>query len=193
MKVDIDSIVVVIVSLLFLVFSGLLRSRKKKPVMKSNLKYKPPSGQAFKGKDLLNDAVTMINDPFAKLEKMFNTPEQTYSQEGESLEEAAMKETGYTEVIPGKKAVSQEVPVKQESQSLEVIVDEVAEYLKEKEISKSALKTEKMFDDGDLTQQEKRIGSIQDQKKKAKIPLFENVDDIKKAVIYSEILNRMEY
>ncbi len=193
MKVDIDSIVVVIVSLLFLVFSGLLRSRKKKPVMKSNLKYKPPSGQAFKGKDLLNEAVTMINDPFAKLEKMFNAPEQTYSQEGESLEEAAIKELGYTEVIPGKKEVSQEVPVKQESQSLEVIVDEVAEYLKEKEISKSAIKTEKMFDDGDLTQQGKRIGNIQDQKKKAKIPLFENVDDIKKAVIYSEILNRKEY
>jgi len=182
MKMDVDSIVVIIVSILFLIISGLTKRRKNKPAVKSSLLSKQTSNQ-----------ITMINNPFDKLEKMFNIPEQTDSQEGESLEVGAEQEPGLTEVVTDNKARSQEVPLEQESQSLEVIVDEVAEYLKEKEISKTAVKTREQFDKMDLTQQEKRTGGNLEQKPKVKIPLFENIDDIKKAVIYSEILNRKEY
>jgi hypothetical protein len=198
MKMDVDSIVVIIVSILFLIISGLTKRRKKKPAVKSSLLSKQTSNQRVTGKGLLNQTVSMINNPlinnpFDKLEKMFNIPEQTDSQEGESLEVGAEQEPGLTEVVTDKKATSQEVSLKQEAQSLEVIVDEVEEYLKEKEISKTAIKTGKQFDEMDLTQQEKRTGDNLERKPKVKIPLFENVDDIKKAVIYSEILNRKEY
>ena len=198
MKMDVDSIVVIIVSILFLIISGLTKRRKKKPAVKSSLLSKQTSNQRVTGKGLLNQTVSMINNPlinnpFDKLEKMFNIPEQTDSQEGESLEVGAEQEPGLTEVVTDKKATSQEVSLKQEAQSLEVIVDEVAEYLKEKEISKTAIKTGKQFDEMDLTRQEKETGDNLERKRKAKISLFENVDDIKKAVIYSEILKRKEY
>ena len=198
MKMDVDSIVVIIVSILFLIISGLTKRRKKKPAVNSSLLSKQTSNQRITGKGLLNQTVSMINNPlinnpFDKLEKMFNIPEQTDSQEGESLEVGAEQEPGLTEVVTDKKATSQEVSLKQEAQSLEVIVDEVAEYLKEKEISKTAIKTGKQFDEMDLTRQEKETGDNLERKRKAKISLFENVDDIKKAVIYSEILKRKEY
>lgn len=193
MKMDIDTIVVIIVSLLFIILSGLTRRRKKKPDVKSNLQYKQTSGQWFKSKDLLNDTASMISNPFDRLEKMFNIPEQTDSQEGESLEVITEKEPEFTEAGPVKMTSSIEVPVENESQSLEVIVDEVAEYLKEKDISRSTVKPGKQYDEMDLNLQEKRAGGKLEQKQKTKIQLFANVDDIKKAVIYSEILNRKEY
>lgn len=193
MKADLDSIVIIIVSLLFIILGGLSRRRKKKPVMKSNLQYRQPSGQGFKGKDFLSDAVTMINDPFAKLEKIFNNEEQAFIPEGESMESTTGIEQESSEIIPVKKSVSGEVPLENESQSLEEIVDEVSEYLKEKEISKSTIKTDQKLDEHDLTQQEEVARSMLYPKKKTRIPLFENVDDIKKAVIYSEILKRKDY
>jgi hypothetical protein len=192
MKVNPDSIVFIIISLLILFISGLSKRRKKKPVMKSNLQFKQPITPGYKGKDLF-DAVRMINDPLDKLEKMFSTPQETDMQEGTSLEVVKDVEQGPAEVSTFKKTVLEEVPTGKEAQSLEVIVDEVAEYLKEKEIEKSAIKSERKFDDLDLTKQGS-TGSIgSDQKKRNKIPLFENVDEIKKALIYSEILKRKEY
>jgi len=192
MKVNPDSIVFIIVSLLILFIGGLSKRRKKKPVMKSNPQFKQPIIPGYKGKDLF-DAVSMINDPLAKLEKMFSTPQEADIQEGTSLEVVKNVDQVSVEVPTGKKIVSQEVPAGPEAQSLEVIVDEVAEYLKEKEIERSASKTERKFDDGDLTKQGLPGSIVQDQKKKVKIPLFENVDEIKKALIYSEILKRKEY
>jgi hypothetical protein len=193
MKIDADSIVVIIVSILFLIISGLTKRRKKKPAVKSSLLSKQDSDQRFNGKGILNDTVAMINNPFDKLEKMFNISEQTYSQEGESPETGVENAPGLTEVVTDIKTGSQEAPLKPESQSLEVIVDEVAEYLKEKDISKSAVKIGEKSDEMDLTRQEQRTGSNLEVKPKVKIPLFENADDFKKAVIYSEILNRKEY
>jgi hypothetical protein len=194
MKMDIDSIVVIIVSILFLIISGLAKRRKSKPAaIKSSLQSKQTSNQRFTGKGLLNDTVTMISDPFDRLEKMFNIPEQTYNQEIEFTEVTAEREPELTEVVTDTKARSQEIPVEKEYQSLEVIVDEVAEYLKDKDISKTAGEMGKQFDEMDLTRQEKRTDDKQERKPKVKISLFENFDDFKKAVIYSEILNRKEY
>jgi hypothetical protein len=193
MKADVDSIVVIILTLLFLVITGLSRRRGKKPAMRSGMQYGKPAGQEPRARDLLSDAVSMINDPFAKLEKIFNVPEQPVSQEAQSLEEIPVSgQVSYEPVAPPV-AVSAEVTTGKESQSLEVIVDEVAEYMKEKEIEKSAVKTEKKIDEFDITMQEKQAFSVRDQKKKAGISLFENFDDFKKAIIYSEILKRKEY
>lgn len=193
MKVNPDSLVVVIITLLFFVIAGLSRLRKKKPVIKSNRQFNQPSVPGFKGRDLLSDAATMMNDPFARLEKIFNIPEETETEEGESLELIKGMEQGSAETSAGKKTILEEIPAEKEAKSLEVIVDEVAEYLKEKEIERSGIKPENKFDEQDLTRQGKSGTRIQDQKKKSKIPLFENVDEIKKALIYSEILKRKEY
>lgn len=192
MKVNPDSIVFIIVSLLILFIGGLSKRRKKKPVMKSNQQFKQPINPEYKGRDLF-DAVSMINNPLAKLEKMFGTPQETYMPEGSSLEVVNDLEPEPAEVTTGKKTVLEKIPAGKEAQSLEVMVDEVAEYYKEKEIEKSTIKIEQKFDDQDLTKQGSPGGRVQDQKKRIKIPLFENVDEIKKALIYSEILKRKEY
>ncbi len=193
MKVDLDSLVVIIITLFFLVITGLSRRRKKKPVIKSNLQFKQPSATGFKGKDLLSDAVTMMNDPFAKLEKIFNTSEETQIQEDESLELINDTEQGSAETAAVENTIIEEVPAEKEAKSLELIVDEVAEYLKEKDSEKSAIKTKTKFEDPDLTKHGKPDTGMMDQKNKPKIPLFENADEIKKAFIYSEILKRKEY
>jgi len=192
MKADADSIVVIVLTLLFLVITGLSKRRKRKPGMKSNLQYGKSAGQDFKGKDLLSDAVTMINDPFAKLEQIFNVPEQSAGQEVQSLEEMPVMEQVSSEPTTPSKAISPEVNVAKEP-PLEVIVDEVSEYLKQKEIGKISTITDKKFDDQDLTKQVKPDYSILDQKKRSTIPLFENVDDLKKAIIYAEILGRKDF
>jgi hypothetical protein len=192
MKADIDSIVVIIVSLLFIILGALTRSRKKRRTVQPNIQSRQNSKQPFKDKILLNEKATMISDPFDKLERMFNIYEQTDNQEDESPEFSEVKEEQYYGE-PADKARSLEVPVDSEPQSLEVIIDEETEYLREKEISKSAEKKERDFDEMDLTWQAKRTDIKPEDKPKTKIPLFENIDDIKKAVIYSEILNRREY
>lgn len=171
MKIDISSIVVIIVSLLFIILGGLSKRRKKTAPMKSNLT----------GKDFLKDTVSIMDNPFDKLEKMFQIPEPTYNPEGESLE------------VTDYKASSLEVTSDKESQSLEVIVDEVAEYMKEKDKVKSGLKVGKSFDENDLTKQVSEIGSDSEEKSGNQLSLFKDFDDFKKAVIYSEILNRKEY
>jgi hypothetical protein len=202
MKVDISSIVVIIVSLLFIILGGLSKRRKKSPSVKSNIQYKQAFNQTMTGKGFLKDAVTMINDPFDKLEKMFGIPEPVESQESESLEVEVDKEPRSLEVtdikatsseVTDKKASSLEVTTDKESQSLEVIVDEVAEYMKEKNKVKSRQRVGKSFDNKDLTKPED--GKVTGLKEKSSIQLllFKDFDDFKKAVIYSEILNRKEY
>ena len=193
MKADLDSIVVIILTLVFLVITGLSKRRRKKPVMKSTVQYKQPYDQGLQGRDLLSDAVTIINDPFAKLEKIFNIPEQPVGQETPSLEEIPVEEHKSSEIITPAEAVSQEIPTAKAPQSGEVIFDEAADYLWEKEIGNSAIRADIKFDDKDLTKQGAGPISAQDQKKKTRIPVFENVDEIKKAVIYSEILNRRDF
>jgi hypothetical protein len=113
--------------------------------------------------------------------------------EGESPEAISVVEQGSSEMTTGNESLSGKVAAEEEAQSLEVIVDEVSEYLKDKEIEKSALQAEKKFDDLDLTSQKITDSTMQGQKKRAKIPLFKNVNEIKRAVIYSEILNRKEF
>jgi len=191
MKADISSIVIIIISLLFIVLGGLSKRRKKGSTIKSNIPYRQVSNQTLPGKEFFKDAVSMINDPFDKLEKMFQIPEPTYSQEGESLEITDSKPTSLE--VTDKKATSLEVTTDKESQSLEVIIDEVAEYEKEKNKVKPRLKFGKSFDDKDLTQLEGRKITGKEDKSKIPLSLFKDFDDFKKAVIYSEILNRREF
>jgi hypothetical protein len=211
MKADTSSIIVILLSLLFIFIGGLSKRRKKSPITKSSIQYKRPSDQKPAGKEFLKDAVSMINDPFDKLEKMFNIPGPTYSQEGESLEVEVDKEPRSLEVTDQKaaslevtdiKATSLEVTdtkftsleiTNKKPESLEVIVDEVAEYMKEKDKRKSGMTRVKPFDEKDLTWQEGRKVSAPGIKPKTKLSLFKNFDDFKKAVIYSEIMNRKEY
>jgi hypothetical protein len=192
MKADISSIVVIIVSLLFIILGGLSKRRKKSPAIKSNIQYKQASNQKLPGTEFLKDAVSMINDPFDKLEKMFKIPDPTYSQEGQSLEVDVEKEPGSLEITDSK-PTSLEVTTEKESQSLEVIVDEVAEYMKEKNKPKPDLKTMQRLDFKDLTMEDSRKIIGLEKKPSVQLSLFKDFDDFKKAVIYSEILNRKEY
>jgi hypothetical protein len=191
MKADFSSIIVIIVSLLFIILGGLSKRRKKSPTIKSNIQYKQAANQKLPGREFLKDAVTMINNPFDKLEKMFRVPEPTYSQDGESLEVTESQATSLE--VTDKKATSLEVTTGKESQSLEVIVDEVAEYMKEKNKAKSRLTFGKSFEGNDLTLQESKKVNGLEKKSSIQLSLFKDFDDFKKAVIYSEILNRKEY
>lgn len=193
MKAGIDSTVVIIVSILFLIVSGLSRRKKKKPSVRPNTQDQRIPSQGFAARDLLKDTVSVINDPFARLEKMLDIQEQSYQQEGESMENTREPEYASLEDMTGDIKGYSEVPVEKESQSLEVIVDEVADFVKEKKLPKSTLRDDQAYDEHDLTYQAK--GTITDtgEKPKLKIPIFADVDDLKKAVIYSEILARKEY
>jgi hypothetical protein len=200
MKIDISTIVVILFTLLFIFLGGLSKRRKKVPAAGSKIKFKQPFSPGQNNTDFLKDAVTMMNDPLARLEKMFKIPEEEYVQEGESLEFETVNEPSSLEVtdikatsleVTDSKKSSLEAISDKESQSLEVIVDEVAEYLKEKDksVSKPAVQPDEM----DLTYRQTGKTHLPGKKVHVPLVLFKNFDDFKKAVIYSEIMNRKEF
>lgn len=202
MKIDFSTIVVILFTLLFIILGGISKRRKKSTARTTKVPYKQPFIPEKETGEFLKDAVTMINDPFAKLDKMFNISEQMYHQEGESLEAETGREPGSLEVTDieptslemtesGKSSL-EEISGK-ESQSLEIIVDEVAEYMKEKDKQESGLRAVKPYDYGDLTGKLTRKAGISEEKIQVPLELFKDFDDFKKAIIYSEILNRKEF
>jgi len=77
--------------------------------------------------------------------------------------------------------------------SLEEIADEEEEYLEgKKAASKGKPPGEEILKE-DLTTQSIQTEEESKVRKVQKLKLFENVDELKKAIIYAEILNRKEY
>jgi hypothetical protein len=78
-----------------------------------------------------------------------------------------------------------------EAVSLEELVNEETEYLKEKEAASETAQVEQEIPKEPSPQE--LIPSQEKEKKYQKLDLFKCVNDLKKAVIYAEILNRKEY
>lgn len=158
MKLDIDSIFYIVISVLILVITGLSRRKKKLSALKPGLQNMRQQGPEVSPDGATTGMEDRISNPFERLEKLFLQPESVSSSEGVSLEE---------------------------------LVDEETEYFREKEAASQAAQVEQEIPKEELTQE---LCQSQDKKKQyQKLDLFKCVNELKKAVIYAEILNRKEY
>ena len=144
MKIDIDSIFYIILSIIILVVSGLgSRRRKKAQQMK-----KPTHSVARPVTQPRQPAL----DPFSRLEQILTGQSQYGIQEGESLEVLEDEE--------------------------QIIIDEEEEYLAEPVPQQEEKRPDLNYETED------------DQEEKSLDGLFSDVDEITRAIIYSEILPR---
>lgn len=144
MKIDIDSIFYIILSIIILVVSGLgSRRRKKAQQMK-----KPTHSVARPVTQPRQPAL----DPFSRLEQILTGQSQYGIQEGESLEVLEDEE--------------------------QIIIDEEEEYLAEPVPQQKEKRPDLNYETED------------DQEEKSLDGLFSDVDEITRAIIYSEILPR---
>jgi hypothetical protein len=178
MKVDFDSILYIVITILILVISG-LSSRRRKRVQQ--IKTPQAAGGdrdthgsvsagvtgTGKDEDKVRPAGKQARSPIDRLEKYLS--EQVFeSMEGESLEPTVDEEEQILrEINQRRQAEDLAGPVQEPMQET---VDERLEK-PGKEMPAESLETEKL-------------------EKKSLFRLFENADDIKKAIIYSEILKR---
>ena len=146
MKIDLDAIFYIILSIIILVVSGLgSRRRKLAQQMKSPSSTPTPSGTSERDENEILQERTPVVDPFDRLEQILTGRPRYETMEGESLEK---------------------------------LVDE------EEEISTPSyfVPEEKT---PDLIQQKEK-----EHKKRPAEGLFEDVNEVTRAVIYSEILPR---
>ena len=158
MKIDIDTIFYIVISILILLITGLTRRKKKATVPKTGLQNMENQDSGVSSDKVKAGMEDRLTDPFERLEKLFLQPEP----------------------VPAPEAVS-----------LEEIVDEETEYYKEKEAASQAPPVEQPIYSEDST---KELTQLQDKDiQDLKLDLFKDVDELKKAVIYAEILKRKEY
>jgi hypothetical protein len=160
MKLDIDSIFYIVLSILILALTGLTRRKKKSTLPGTGLQNLQERQRTLSQDERSITTGDVINDPFESLQKLF----------------------AQTESIPSREAVS-----------LEELIDEETEYLKEQEAARKKEPKEQAILKEVLTKQPAEDQEEKGIKKAGKLALFENADELKRAVIYSEILNRKEY
>jgi len=160
MKIDIDTIFYIIISIIILALTGLTRRKKKTAIPKPVLDSMREQRSELSREEGSNDNGDIISDPFDRLEKLFAEPEPDSVPQAVSLEE---------------------------------IIDEETEYMKEKEAASNATPPEKEITKEDLSQKSFQTQDEDKVKKIRKLKLFGNVDEFKKAVIYTEIMNRKQY
>ena len=158
MKIDIDTIFYIVISILILLITGLSRRKKKAAAPTTGLQNMQNQDREAPRNELKNDMEMSVHDPFVRLEKLFLQPEPVSTPEAVSLEE---------------------------------LVDEETEYLKEKENASQTSPVEQQIHTKDLNQESIQLldKDIQD----LKLDLFPDADELKKAIIYAEILKRKEY
>ncbi len=152
MKIDIDSILYIVITIVILVISG-LGSRRKKKMQQMKTPAAPGSGLFEPGETDEPQAQQEATNPFERFEQILSgqTP-KTWTMEEESPETIVDEE----ELIP------EEIKERTQEEETEVWEDKTA---------KEEIQTEEP--------EEKTLPG-----------LFENVNEIKRAVIYNEILNR---
>lgn len=160
MKIDLDTIFYLIITIVILALTGLSRRKKKRPVPGQELQGMDEQEPKSPQNGRLSDTADVISDPFERLENMFKQPEPDDTPKVVSLEE---------------------------------IVDEETEYLEEKEAASKGKPPGEEILKEDLTKRSMQMEEEIKVRKVQKLKLFENVDELKKAVIYAEILNRKEY
>jgi len=111
MKLDIDTIFYIVISILILVITGLSRRKKKLTATKPGLQNMQQQRPGISPDEATTSMEDRISDPFKRLEKLFLQPEAVPSTEAVSLEELIDEETEY---YKEKEAESQASQVKQE-------------------------------------------------------------------------------
>ncbi|KPK88078.1 MAG: hypothetical protein AMS27_00570 [Bacteroides sp. SM23_62_1] len=158
MKIDIDTIFYIVISILILIVTGLSR-RKKKGTIPGQGSQNIPGQVPGRSPDVTSSsAEESISDPFERLEKLFLQPETVPTPESVTLEEIVDEEEAY---FMEKEASSKAEPEKQK----------IPDKAKEQEI-KPPRDEDKQYPD---------------------LNLFKDIDELKRAVIYAEILNRKEF
>ena len=167
MKVDFDTILYIVITIVILVVSG-LGSRRKKKLQKQQLS--DPAGSEPDSYESRESQTGAGN--FVEAQKRQTIPDwQQSSSPFERLERILGGEIPQYESMEG--------------ESLETTVDEEEQILEEIRLSRLEDEAETVQDqpEEEIIKTEKQVGKG--------IPgLFENIDEVKKAVIYSEILNR---
>ncbi len=168
MRLDVDTIIYIIISIAILVLSGLGGARKRRA---QNLR--APAGGSREGTGQVPGRDASVSQPgmdaFDRLERMF-TGEMAYEDAGEDRDETTSeeKETGEEEKPAAEEVRAEELP------------EEGGSTLKSSEIKETG------FDSGQQT-----VPDTGDDERGLSVDeLFRNVKDVKKAVIYSEIFNR---
>ena len=167
MKVDIDSILYIVITIVILVISG-LGSRKRRMAQQM---------QAKTAADSDEDYFEPVEEEFA---------ETRYSQPVKSREVAPQKQAPnpverLEQFITGRFPQAESM----EGESLETPVDE--EELILKEIQRSREQDDMRVPEKEPAEQEVQTGRPG---KKGLPALFDNLDEVKKAIIYSEIMQR---
>jgi hypothetical protein len=160
MKIDLDTIFYLIITIVILALTGLSRRKKKRPVPEHELQGAEEQESESTQNDRFSGTADVISDPFERLENLFKQPEPVDTPRVVSLEEIADEEIEYPEE---KETASEDKPPGEE------ILNE------------------------DLTKQSMQMEEEIRIRRMKKLKLFENVCELRKAVIYAEILNRKEY
>ena len=156
MKIDIESIFFIIISIVILVVSGLGRRRKKQAQkMKNTVPASAQPGRQEPEELEVPNPRGSVMDPFERLEQILTGQSRYESMEGESLEVLDDEE--------------------------EMIIDE-----EEKILAAEDHRQERMRPDPTAETED-------EQEKKSVEGLFGDLDEITRAIIYSEILPRRYY
>jgi len=164
MKIDLDSYLYIIISIIILLVTALGRKKKKPGQAMPGQPEATPTRQEYQIEDNDDQGLEkVIVDPLQQFEKLFLQQEQ-----------------------PAKKVKSME------GDSLEKIYDEEAKIMEELEKQKAGKSREMEVPKEPLTKTKyKEPDTIYELPEQ--LVLFQDVDEVKRAVIYSEILKRIEY
>jgi hypothetical protein len=173
MKVDFDSILYIVITLVIIVISA-LGSRRKKRLQKTQAPAPPgtdsvePVEKKTSFTDLIKEASQAVSPDTYEASK--TDPQQKIANPLERLEQ----------FLTGQEARY----ASSEGESLETIVDEEEQILEEIQADSE----EEQYED--IKHEPDTNVIIKADSEKIPLDLFTDVDEIKKAVIYSEILNR---
>lgn len=188
MNVDIDSILYIIITIAILAISG-LGSRRKKRAQQMQQAAAPPAEQAseestgqYGGSGPVDPDAENSGPSGSAVRPPFSGPSSNPFEKLEQLLTGQFQDA----VSQFKAPVEPEAgPVSMEGESLEVTADEEEMILEHIRRDRESLSKDQE------TEQSKDLEIEADKTGEDTLPsLFEDVDEIKKAVIYSEILNR---
>jgi hypothetical protein len=185
MKIDIDSILYIVITIAILAISGLGSRRRKKAEMEARAAAAKAAAAGSGSEDIeakveYPDEDTYpetgpetgqkYSNPFERLEQLLEDGD-VFSRQAPAREPAAGKSSGPR-------------VVSLEGESLEKTSDEEEEILSEIENRKTEVKRP------GLASVKGKIREDDEKADIASLSLFEGMDDVKKAIIYSEILSR---
>jgi len=175
MKVDIDTILYIIISIIIIAASTLGRRRKK------SAQQAPPQGQAEDGQTAMDFPL----GPFSEAGTLFETVTEP-------------EDTGIEYAVLTEEPAEEDQPLEQIIDEEEMIVDEKAAILEEpraikdqeKEIYSGGMEADEEIM-ADAGAGEETMDGPEEQTEDGE--LFRNPSEIQRAVIYSEILKRPDY